>query len=307
MLLSEETQDDSHVLEALHCRWSSAMFRGESTGSISDAARGIKLYRPDLHHRLAAMFGGHDPGVCAHGVAGSSQVTAGQFAEAMDNVTRAVELARELDHPHSVAHALMVGLSVSSSAGKFDQVREWASDLAEVAERYNFPPLRAVAAFFSVWEQAQTSSCDSNRLRHAFEKAVAIGPLTLLYIALYSEELHKAGEDQEAIDVIDHFVGTLKFPAGYYLPEIYRVRGSCLAALGRDKEAIEQLKHAEHLATEQESELFALRAAVALSECCSLKGEQAAARRAARRALAAIGSSDWPEITVARDALSAEQ
>jgi class 3 adenylate cyclase/tetratricopeptide (TPR) repeat protein len=306
VLLSEQSHDDAHVLEALHCRWSSALFRGECAISIRDAKRGSELYREDEHHRLAAIFGGHDPGVCAHGVAGSSHVTAGQFEIAIQNIMDGLALAEHLDHPHSIAHALMNGLSVASAAADYDHLQEWAQALARVAETYNFPPQRAVAAFFLEWGRARAGKPDIERLRSTFDQVVAIGPLTLIYVSLFAGELLKAGEAAEALQVIDHFVGSLKFPFGYFLPDVYRVRGECLAALGRTEEAIGQLEEAEKMARDQGSELFALRAGVARARCCPDSKRKASAIIAVEKSLGIIGSCEWPEIRAARSLAAAQ-
>lgn len=304
VLLSEQSKDDAHVLEALHCRWSSAMFRGQCAGSIRDAERGKTLYERDRHHRLAAMFGGHDPGVCAHGVAASSQVTAGQFEAAIQNVVEAVALAEDLNHPNSLGHALMVGLSVAAGALDLDRLGKWAEALAALSETYNFPPHRAVAAFFLEWINAQRGTLNPDRLRATFDAVVAIGPLTLLYVALYAEELLKGGEAEEALAIIDHHLATLKFPFAYYLAEVHRVRGECLAAMGRMDEADEQLKQAHDVAIDLGSHVFALRAASARMRLCGTDA-RASASADFEKSLAAIEDADWPEIAAARATVSA--
>lgn len=300
VLLSEKSKDDAHILEALHCRWSSGMFRGQCVGSIRDAKRGMVLYKPDRHHRLAAMFGGHDPGVCAYGVAASSQVTAGQFDAAITNITKAIALAEDLNHPNSIGHALMVGLSVAAGAFDHDRVRNWSVMLAELADTFRFPPHRAVAAFFLEWVNAQTGKLNLDRLRSTFEAVILIGPLTLLYVALYAEELLKATRPEEALSVIDHHLATLKFPFGYYLAEVQRIRGECLAALGRSQEANDQLKQAHDLATDLGSHVFALRAALARTRLCREGPGSASASADFDQSLTRISAADWPEIVAAR-------
>lgn len=296
--LSEQSGDDGHILEAIHCRWSSAMFRGDALPSIADAERGAKLYRRDRHHRLAALFGGHDPGVCAHGVAASSQVTTGAFEKAMRNATKAVALAEDLNHPHSLAHALMVAQYVAGTAADHEYVKKWTEQLATLADTYNFPPHRAGVAFFREWEKAQAGEGDLDRLRSTYDAVIAIGPITLLYVAYFAEQLLKHGETQEALSVIDRLLGTLKFPFGYFLPEVFRIRGECLAILGDKRKAAEQLRQAMELASEQGSQLFALRASVALTRLC---GVDETGRAGIQNALAAIGKSEWPEIVAARE------
>jgi len=300
--LSEQSHDDGHVLEALHCRWSSALFRGESSTAIPDAQRGAELYRRDRHHRLALMFGGHDPGVCAGCVGGCSQIFAGRVEAGIQKMIGAVRLAEELQHPHSMAFALMNSLTAAATARDCESLRNSAGRLSAVAQTYNFPPQCAVAEFFLQWCNARSGEADLERLRSSFEAVVKIGPLTLLYVALFAEELLKAGYESEALSVIDHFVGALKYPFGFYLPETYRVRGECLSALGRRKEAIEQLRRAGDLAGNQGSDLFALRAALARARACSSRDGKASAMEVVERCLARIGPSDCPEITAARAA-----
>jgi tetratricopeptide (TPR) repeat protein len=233
-------------------------------------------------------------------------VTAGQFETAIQSITHAVALAERLDHPHSIAHALMTGLSVASAAADYGHLQKWAEDLERVAETYNFPPQRAVAAFFLEWGRAQRGQLDIEKLRSTFNQVVAIGPLTLVYVALFAEELLKAGEAAEGLMVIDHFIGTLKFPFGYFLPDVYRVRGECLAELGRTDEAVAELEQAGKMASNQGSELFALRAAIARARCCADGAQKASAMMAVEKSLDIIGSTPWPEIMAARSLAAAK-
>ena len=297
--LSEQSRDDAHVLEALHCRWSSALFRGEFQTTIADSKRGKALYRRDRHHRLAAIFGGHDPGVCAGGCGGPAQIVAGQLDAGIRTILDCISLAEALDHPHSMAHALMCGLNAAVAARDYDNVQDWGSRLSSVADTYNFPPQRAVAGFFLEWRKAQRGDVDLDHLRAKFNAVIALGPFTLMYTALFAEDLLKAGKADAALAVIDELA--LKSSFGFWLPEVYRVRGECLAALGRHDEAVTELLRASDVAAKQGAELLGLRAAVALARHCRGDAERASAIAAIERSLAAIGESDWPEICAARD------
>jgi hypothetical protein len=68
--LARRSGNDSLFLEAIHCRWSTAFFRGDIAGILSDGGEGIKHDDPERHSRLSAEFGGHDPGVRAYTVLG---------------------------------------------------------------------------------------------------------------------------------------------------------------------------------------------------------------------------------------------
>jgi class 3 adenylate cyclase/tetratricopeptide (TPR) repeat protein len=298
--LSEESHDDAHVLEALHCRWSSALFRGECTTTIRDSERGVQLYRRDRHHRLAAIFGGHDPGVCAGACCGQAQMAAGHIDAGMRTILDSITLAEALHHPQSMAHALMCALNAAVTARDYDNLRSWGGRLSALAETYNFPPQRAVAAFYLEWCEAQSGDADLDRLRSKFDAVVALGPFTLLYTALLAEELLKAGRAEDGLSAIDELVATLKSSFGFWLPEVHRVRGECLAALGRQDESEDELRKAYKLAEEQGSKLFALRAAIALARCCADSNGKNSAMADIERSLAAIGDSDSPEIAAAR-------
>jgi predicted ATPase len=64
--LAQQSGQETLLLEAIHCRWSTAFFRGDIAGLLADAREGIGYYRRECHCQLGAEFGGHDPGVCAH-------------------------------------------------------------------------------------------------------------------------------------------------------------------------------------------------------------------------------------------------
>ena len=66
----------------------------------------VAMYDEELHADHRFRFGGHDPGVCAHGQMSIALAAAGSPDEALVAGHRSVELARELDHPPSTALAL---------------------------------------------------------------------------------------------------------------------------------------------------------------------------------------------------------
>ena len=61
--LARRSADNNLLLEAYHCRWSTAYFRGEVAASLDDSRVGIEMYDLDRHRHLGHAFGGHDPGV----------------------------------------------------------------------------------------------------------------------------------------------------------------------------------------------------------------------------------------------------
>ena len=63
--LGRHSTDSDLLLEAFHCRWSTAFLRGDVATALTDSREGIKRYDPARHKWMGPVFGGHDPGVCA--------------------------------------------------------------------------------------------------------------------------------------------------------------------------------------------------------------------------------------------------
>ena len=60
VMLAERSGDDHLLLEAYHCSWSTAIFRGDIASAIADGSLGIERYDTNRHRQLAEIFGGHD-------------------------------------------------------------------------------------------------------------------------------------------------------------------------------------------------------------------------------------------------------
>src|SRR5436305_9688872 len=70
--LAQQSSDRELLLEAYHCQFSTAYFRGDVGGALEGCQRVIALYDVEQHRHLAHAFGGHDPAVCAHIQCGNS-------------------------------------------------------------------------------------------------------------------------------------------------------------------------------------------------------------------------------------------
>ena len=64
--LAQLSGDGDQLLEAYHCRWSTALFRGDVVATLENSRIGVETYDMARHRHLGQAFGGHDPGVCAH-------------------------------------------------------------------------------------------------------------------------------------------------------------------------------------------------------------------------------------------------
>lgn len=226
LALAHRIGDDDLVLEALHCRWSTTLFRGEFAETWSDVREGLRRYDETRHHALSYAFGGHDAGVCAYGVLGTLHQIAGNHAEAAAAAESALELAGRLDHPSSITHACTMGTLSYQLAGDFPATRRVATRLAAVAERYEFPPPRAVAAFMLAWLQTAGGDLAGGlaAMEAAFPQARDLGVYPEYYATLLAAVRLQAGRTAEALSLAGEVLASVRVPdQAFYMPELLRI------------------------------------------------------------------------------------
>ena len=198
----------------------------------------------------------------------------------------------------------MPAMASTTIVRSFEQLHAHAERALELARKFNLPPQQAAATYHLAWLEAETGDPASGLRQMAaiYDRVTKTGPFILLYKAMYVDQLLKAGQTQKALAEADDAIANLRFPdIGLALPELFRARGDCLAALGRKEEALSQLEKAEAMATRDGAGLLRLRAAVSLYRADA--GERSA--EVLKDAVTAF-PSDWAglDITEARALLS---
>jgi predicted ATPase/class 3 adenylate cyclase len=269
--LAQRSGDDELLLEAHHCQWSTAFFQGDVMGGIDGCRNGIERYDMARHRHLGHQFGGHDPGVCAHSQCGNSLQLAGEGQQARHSLAQAVALAEMLDHPNSLAHGLHnsgIGHQLGTDR---DATFAAAHRAAGLAEKFGLLPWRAGSLVLAAWATTIGSGvADAARLIDAeIENATRAGPLPQYYLGLAAEVLLAAGRPADGVAHLDRAIAGVEEPGiGFYLPEIYRLRGACLLALDRGNvdEARLAFATALDIARRQGAVIFQRRAEASLSE-----------------------------------------
>ena len=83
-----------------------------------------------------------------------------------------------------------------------------------------------------------------------------------------------AGRPADGLALLDRAIAAIDEPGvGFYLPEIYRLRGECLLALGRGNmdEARQAFAAARDIATRQGAVIFERRAEASLGEITNIR------------------------------------
>jgi tetratricopeptide (TPR) repeat protein len=269
--LAQQSGDRELLLEAYHCQFSTAHFSGDVRSALEGCERVISLYDINQHRHLAHTFGGHDPGVCAHGQCGNSWQLSGEAQNAKRCFTDAIALAELLEHPNSLAHGLHnVGIG-HQLGGDREATYIAARRAATLAEKFNLPPWRASSLILAGWATANgKAAADAVRLIDTeIDSAAAAGPLPQYYLGVAAEVLIAAGRPADALGHLDRALAGIDEPGvGIFLPEIYRLRGTCLLALDRGNklEARSAFATASNIAQRQGAVIFERRAEASLSE-----------------------------------------
>jgi predicted ATPase len=176
-----------------------------------------------------------------------------------------------LDHPNSLGHALHnCGIGHQLGADR-DATLSTARRAVELAKKFGLAPWHASSLVLASWATAVGSGiAGAARLIDAeLGNATAIGPLPQYYLGLAAEVLLAAGQPADGLAHLDRAIAGIDEPGiGFYLPEIYRLRGACLLALDRDnkREALEAFTTARDIAERQGAVIFKHRAEASLSE-----------------------------------------
>lgn len=275
--LAQQSTDQDLVLEALHCRWSTGFFRGNVAAALKDSREGIERYDQARHSWMGAVFGGHDPGVCAYGVQAINLCLSGFIGQSKERLEQAVSLAERLNHPHTLAFILTNVSLVHQISGDLDVVHRAGQRLIELAEKYNFPPQRAHALVLCGWARAVGADPEAGLelMEAEYPRASAIGPFFRYYAAILAEARAKVGKVSDALTVLRSKLDTLTEPGiGFYLPELYRWQGLCLLRLDScdEKEAMISLQMAVDIAKQQKATLLQLKAAISMAEATTSMG-----------------------------------
>jgi class 3 adenylate cyclase/predicted ATPase len=271
LTLAQRSGDGDQLLEAYHCRWSTALFRGDVAATSDNSRVGVETYDMAVHRHLGPAFGGHDPGVCAHVCHAIALQESGDREQAQVSGASAVGLAEALDHPNSLAHAFHnLGICLQLG-GDRNGTLAVADRAVALAQKFGLLPWRAGSLLLTGWANAVgLGVADAARLVDAeIDNATATGPLPQYFLGLAGEVLLIAGRPADALAHLDRAIATVEEPGvGFYLPELHRLRGECLLSLNRRNkaEAWQAFTTARGDARRQGATLFEQRAAARLAE-----------------------------------------
>jgi len=281
---SEKLRNEALILEAHHCQWAVKYISGDLASAIHHCDAGTELYRPEKHHGLTHIYGGHDPGACALCVSGISLWLLGFPEQSLAKLDQADHLAAELDHTRSQANTLRMSLFVFVLSGDLDRVEQNARALLELAESDEMLDNLKLANGTLGW--VRFCRGDKQGGMALMRESINLWrtqktPWTAISISLGAIALGELGEVSAGLELIEDSIGaSTGDDLQWTMAELYRVKAELLLKRdgGTPDEAETTFCEAIRIAKVQNAKSLELRAAVGLAGMLREQGKIAEAR-----------------------------
>lgn len=233
LALARRAHDTGLVLQAHHALWATRFARGELLAARDHTMQGGSLYDIDRHAPLAAIYGNHDPGVCALAHGAWAQALLGEPDAACRSATAAIALARTVGHRFSEAHALLYAARVHQLDGDWRATLEHAETAGVLARENAFAQLAAWAEVMRGWALVHSGEGDEGiaAARGGITAISASGSRDFItyFLGLLAESLARAGQAEAALDAITEALDLVeRCGERFYEAELYRLRGEML-------------------------------------------------------------------------------
>jgi class 3 adenylate cyclase/predicted ATPase len=283
--LAQRLQDPDLLLEAHHSLWASLFSGGELVAPQAHLEQGRRLYDPQRHRSHAALYSGHDPGVCCHMLAAPSLWLLGYPERAVASSQAALALAQQLAHPLSLIHALYWAAVLHHFRREAPQTRTHAETAITVATDQGFLQQLAQAMPMRGWALAESGQGEEGitQIHQGLAAYQATGATANrpYYLSLLAKMSAKMGQFTEGLEALTEALATVaKSRVRWWEAELYRLKGELLLqhAVAQPEEAEACFQQALAVARRQQAKSLELRAAMSLSRLWQSQGKRAEAR-----------------------------
>ena len=284
--IAESSQDVGLLLQAHHAMWGPYFFLGRYDEAFRHMDAGLALYDATVHELLGADYGLHDPAACTLTLAPLAAWNSGHIDQARKRLDAAVA------HAHRLTLPLAIGDAFSYCSFNCYLLRD-----PQHAEHYARPALRIFderhmvnAQYLGImclgWSQAVQERVEEGlalarrgmQLCKQVRQMLHMSQLT----CMFAESCLAAGRPAEALAALEEGIDLFqRYRDLICAPDLYRLQGQALAALGAgDHEVEAAYVTALLLARDLGAKVSELRAATALAQLhngCSPENLAAAA------------------------------
>jgi predicted ATPase/class 3 adenylate cyclase len=282
--LAQRIQDPDLLLEAHHALWTSLFSGGELAAARMHQEQGLRLYDPQRHHTHAALYSGHDPGVCCRCRAALALWLLGYPDQAVASSQAALALAQQLAQPFSLAIAPYWAAVLHHLRREASLTQACAEAAITLATDLELPQVLAQAMPLRGWALAASGHGEEGRTQIqqglAASRARRAARDRPYQLALLAEASAQVGHTAEGLEALDEALTTVaQSAARWWEAELYRLRGELLLqqTVAPPEEPEACFQQALAIARRQQAKSLELRAAMSLSRLWQQQGKRAEA------------------------------
>jgi predicted ATPase len=282
--LAQDLNDPDLLLEAHHALWTSLFTGGELTAARAHQEQGLRLYDPQRHRTHAALYSGHDPGVCCRYRSGGCLWLLGYPDQAVSSSQAALALAQQLAHPLSLAVALYWAAMLHHMRRESPLTQARAEALTTIATDQGFSGLFAQAMPLLGWARAASGHGEEGimQIQQGLAAYQATGSARdrPYYLALLAEACTHSEQNAEGLEALAAALARLgKSEVQWWEAELHRLKGELLLqhAVAQPGEAEACFQQALAVARRQQAKSLELRAAMSLAHLWQHQGKRAEA------------------------------
>jgi tetratricopeptide (TPR) repeat protein len=267
------------ALQARHAAWPSFMVAGALATARHHIEKGVALYRREAHGHQALQYGGHDPGVCGYGSNAIIAAAMGYPDRAVEEMQNGLVLARDLDHPPTLALAYWFAAELHQIRREPAKVEDYVSKVLPMLAMHGSAVGVANATMLHGWARVMLGDIEHGIA--LMQQGLADWRKTgsrfhVPYRLARAAEAHLiAGKTNDGLRLI----GEVRRDSGdvWFVPELDRLKGELLSKVGDSDEAERCLREALEAAHAQEARLLELRAAISLAKLLGARGRRSEA------------------------------
>jgi predicted ATPase len=285
--LSLAQQAEDPLLVALgHWHLAVVLFGlGEYTTALGHLERVIAFYNPERHHRSLVVLSVSDPGLSALAYAACCLWCLGYPEQALRRSQQALALARELDHPFSLADVLCYsGCLFNAMRRDAQALKDHAEELIRLANEKSFAGWLGQGTCFRGEALAMLGQVQEGmaQMREGMAAMQSMGVRLNLSGKLGSlaEAQAKAGQPEEGLTTLAEALALVEQTnERHWEAELYRLRAELLLKQGDDAGAEASLQKAVEVARRQSAKSWELRATTSLARLWQEQGRMDEARQ----------------------------
>ncbi|MCZ6871972.1 MAG: AAA family ATPase, partial [bacterium] len=271
LTIAERLEDPQRLTVAHFCSSVIALFRGDFQAARAHATQGIRHYDVQHHAALVSLTSSIDPGVGCYIYLAESLRLLGYADQAAEQMQTALQIAQDLNHPHTYAYALLIAQRFRNWRREWPLAITHAETLLALADAHGFGQfaVQSLQAYgYALAKQGHVEEgmarIQERNARAYISALVRHGYSRMLFCEM--DALH--GQWEQALeDLDDILLQDEQAGGGYSVAECHRLKGEWLLQLEADhqSQAEASFQQALTIARQQGNKWGELRAAASLA------------------------------------------